>query len=99
MRATQAEFDARARRIKLLALDVDGVLTDGRIWYASSGVELKSFSILDGLGIKLARGAGIRVAIITARESPLVRRRAEELGIDHCVQASMAPRSGRSSPI
>ena len=77
---------ARARRIKLLALDVDGVLTDGRIHYASGGEELKSFSILDGLGIKMLRRAGIQIAIITGRQSSIVQRRAAELDIDHCVQ-------------
>jgi 3-deoxy-D-manno-octulosonate 8-phosphate phosphatase (KDO 8-P phosphatase) len=80
------EIRDRAQRIRLLALDVDGVLTDGRIQYTSSGEELKSFSILDGLGIKLVRRAGIQVAIITARRSPMVERRAAELGIDHCLQ-------------
>ena len=77
---------ARARRIRLLALDVDGVLTDGSIHYANGGEELKSFSILDGLGIKLLRRAGIQVAIITGRKSAIVQRRAAELDIDHCVQ-------------
>jgi 3-deoxy-D-manno-octulosonate 8-phosphate phosphatase (KDO 8-P phosphatase) len=80
------ELSARARQIRLLALDVDGVLTDGRITYSDRGVELKSFSILDGLGIKLLQSAGIRVAIITARQSSIVQRRATELGIDYCIQ-------------
>mgnify|MGYP001769325119 FL=1 len=80
------EFKAIARRIRLLALDVDGVLTDGRIHYTGEGEEMKSFSILDGLGIKLLRRAGVQVAIITARRSGAVERRARELGIDHCVQ-------------
>jgi len=80
------ELNATARRIRLLALDVDGVLTDGRIHYTGEGEEMKSFSILDGLGIKLVRRCGIQVAIITARRSGAVERRARELGIDHCVQ-------------
>ena len=80
------ELSARAERIRLLVLDVDGVLTDGGIHYTSAGEEVKSFSILDGLGIKLVRRAGIRVAIITGRNSPMVQRRAAELGIDLCVQ-------------
>ncbi|MBP6381180.1 MAG: HAD hydrolase family protein [Pseudomonadales bacterium] len=80
------ELKAIARRIRLLALDVDGVLTDGRIHYSGEGEEMKSFSILDGLGIKLVRHCGIQVAIITARRSGAVERRARELGIDHCVQ-------------
>ncbi len=77
---------AAATRIRLLVLDVDGVLTDGRIHYTSTGEELKSFSILDGLGIKLVRRQGVGVAIITARKSDMVTRRARELGIDHCLQ-------------
>lgn len=86
MRLAGAELEARARRVRLLALDVDGVLTDGRIHYSSSGEEMKSFSILDGLGIKLLRRAGIRVAVITARRSAMVDRRVAELGIEHCLQ-------------
>ena len=81
-----AELLSAAAGIRLLALDVDGVLTDGRIHYTSTGEELKSFSILDGLGIKLVRRHGISVAIITARKSDMVTRRARELGIDHCLQ-------------
>ena len=80
------DLEALARRVRLLALDVDGVLTDGRIHYTSSGEEMKSFSILDGLGIKLLRRAGVQVAVITARRSPMVERRVAELGIEHCVQ-------------
>jgi 3-deoxy-D-manno-octulosonate 8-phosphate phosphatase (KDO 8-P phosphatase) len=86
MRLTDAELAARARQVRLLALDVDGVLTDGRIHYGSTGEELKSFSILDGLGIKLLRRAGIHVAVITARRSAMVDRRVAELGIEHCLQ-------------
>jgi 3-deoxy-D-manno-octulosonate 8-phosphate phosphatase (KDO 8-P phosphatase) len=81
-----ADIESRARRLRILALDVDGVLTDGRIHYSSDGEEMKSFSILDGLGIKLLRRAGLRVAVITARCSPVVERRVAELGIDHCLQ-------------
>lgn len=75
-----------AHRIRLLVLDVDGVLTDGRVHYSGEHEEMKSFSILDGLGIKLLRRSGIQVAIITARRSVAVERRVRELGIDHCVQ-------------
>ena len=76
----------RAAAIRLLALDVDGVLTDGRITYSNSGEELKSFNIKDGVGIKLVQRAGIEVAIITGRRSPIVERRASELGIATVVQ-------------
>ena len=76
----------KAREIKLLVLDVDGVLTDGHLWYDNSGEELKAFNIQDGLGIKLLLRGGVDVAIITGRRSALVARRARELGIRHVVQ-------------
>lgn len=76
----------KAREVKLLALDVDGVLTDGRLWYGNSGEELKAFHIHDGLGIKLLLRAGVDVAIITGRTSQLVARRGAELGIKHIIQ-------------
>lgn len=72
----------KAKHIKLLAMDVDGVLTDGSLYFGNSGEEIKAFSILDGLGIKLLRDAGIRPAIITGRSSQLLARRAAELKID-----------------
>lgn len=75
-----------ARAIRLLVLDVDGVLTDGRLWYDNGGEELKAFHIQDGLGIKLLQGTGVTVAIITGRTSALVARRAAELGIRHVIQ-------------
>lgn len=76
----------KARDIKLLVLDVDGVLTDGRLWYGNDGEELKAFHIQDGLGIKLLQRNGVDVAIITGRTSQLVARRGAELGIKHIVQ-------------
>ena len=72
--------------IRLLVMDVDGVMTDGKITYTSDGQELKSFNIKDGLGIKRAQASGIETAIITGRTSPMVERRALELGIAHLVQ-------------
>ena len=80
------DLQQRAAAVKLLALDVDGVLTDGSIYYGDAGEELKAFSIKDGLGIKLLQRAGVVVAIITGRQSNIVRRRAAELGIDEVVQ-------------
>ena len=74
------------KNIKLLILDVDGVLTDGRITYDSSGNELKSFNVKDGIAIKHLQEAGIDVAIITARESSIVTRRAKELNIKFLYQ-------------
>lgn len=71
----------RLRPLRLLAFDVDGVLTDGRLWYGEQGEQLKSFHVLDGHGLKLLREGGIGVALITGRESPILARRAAELGI------------------
>src|SRR5947209_4585076 len=75
-------FTDRCRRIELILSDVDGVLTDGGIWYDNQGVELKAFHIRDGLGIKLWQRAGFRFGILTARASHIVKLRAGELGID-----------------
>ncbi|WP_111495744.1 MULTISPECIES: 3-deoxy-manno-octulosonate-8-phosphatase KdsC [Marinobacter] len=76
----------KAARIRLLALDVDGVLTDGRLYFTAQGDELKAFCTLDGHGIKQLRRAGIDVAIITGRNSPLTARRARDLGVEHLQQ-------------
>lgn len=76
----------RARKIKLLALDVDGVLTDGKLYFSNDGAEMKAFNTLDGHGIKLLRRSGVEVAIITGRTSALVARRANDLGIHQLVQ-------------
>src|SRR5262245_29522432 len=70
------------RRVELILSDVDGVLTDGSIWYDNQGVELKGFHIRDGLGIKLWQRAGFRFGVLTARTSHIVKLRAGELGID-----------------
>ena len=74
--------------ICLLVMDVDGVMTDGKITYTSDGQELKSFNIKDGFGIKRAQTSGIETVIITGRISPMVERRALELGIAHLIQGS-----------
>ncbi|TVU73928.1 KdsC family phosphatase [Cobetia crustatorum] len=76
----------RARHVRLLALDVDGVLTDNRLHYDANGVETKSFHVQDGHGLKLILRSGIRVALITGRTSPMVERRAKELGIQDVIQ-------------
>jgi 3-deoxy-D-manno-octulosonate 8-phosphate phosphatase (KDO 8-P phosphatase) len=70
------------RRVELILSDVDGVLTDGGIWYDNQGVELKGFHIRDGLGIKLWQRAGFRFGVLTARTSHIVKLRAGELSID-----------------
>ena len=69
------------RQIQLLAMDVDGVLTDGRMWLDQHGNELKTFHVHDGQGISLAHRAGLQTAWISGRESAAVRRRAAELGV------------------
>lgn len=70
----------------MAAFDVDGVMTDGRLVYLADGTEAKAFHVLDGHGIKLLRQSGIVVVWITARTSPVVERRATELGVDHLHQ-------------
>ena len=81
-----AAFLDTMRRVKLLVLDVDGVLTDGRLFYGAKGELLKAFHVRDGHGIKQVSGAGITVAIISGRKSEAVLRRARGLGIKHVYQ-------------
>jgi len=81
-----SEVDQRARGIRLLVLDVDGVLTDGRLYYGGDEVELKAFHIQDGHGLKMLRESGIEVAIITGRTSQAVERRAQNLGVQYVYQ-------------
>jgi 3-deoxy-D-manno-octulosonate 8-phosphate phosphatase (KDO 8-P phosphatase) len=76
-----ADLSQRAAAVRLILLDVDGVLTDGRITYDALGRESKSFHVRDGQRIKLASGYGLTFGIVTGRSSPAVDRRAEELGI------------------
>lgn len=71
----------KASVVALMGFDVDGVLTDGLLWYGSSGDEMKAFSSLDGHGLKMLRKAGIEVAIISGRRSEALRLRAANLGI------------------
>jgi 3-deoxy-D-manno-octulosonate 8-phosphate phosphatase (KDO 8-P phosphatase) len=78
----------RARDIQLLILDVDGVLTDGGLWYGANGEQLKRFHVRDGHGIKLLQHAGIQVAVISGRRSAAVLRRCRELGIRHLQQGA-----------
>lgn len=78
--------DRKARDIKLLFVDVDGVLTDGRIVLNGLGDEIKCFDVRDGLGIQMLVSQGIQVALITGRSSQVVERRAKELGISELHQ-------------
>ncbi|HXD37803.1 MAG TPA: HAD hydrolase family protein [Rhodanobacter sp.] len=77
---------ARAAKIRLAVFDVDGTLTDGRLWYGEDGRETKVFHVHDGLGLKRLQAHGVQVALITARISHPVALRAEELGIAHVYQ-------------
>jgi 3-deoxy-D-manno-octulosonate 8-phosphate phosphatase (KDO 8-P phosphatase) len=77
----QDSLQAIASKIKLLALDVDGVLTDGRLYFSNSGEEIKAFHSLDGHGIKMLIETGVEVGIITGRTSQIVEKRAKDLGI------------------
>lgn len=77
---------ARAAQLRLMAFDVDGVLTDGTLWFTSAGDEMKGFSSADGHGLKMLREAGVELAIITGRRSRAVELRAANLGITHLRQ-------------
>lgn len=81
-----ADVVRRAKAVRLLLLDVDGVLTDGGLRYDDGGGEAKTFNVLDGHGLKLLQGQGVPVGIVTSRQSPLVQRRARELGLTHLRQ-------------
>lgn len=81
--ALPKDLRARAAAVRLLALDVDGTLTDGRLIYGDDGSEHKAFHVRDGLGLKLLGDAGVALALVSARSSAAVERRARELGIAH----------------
>lgn len=77
-----ADLLARAARIRLVGFDVDGTLTDGRLWFDEDGRESKAFHVLDGQGIVLLRKAGVAVAFVTARDSVVAANRARALGAE-----------------
>ncbi len=76
----------RAAGVRLMIFDVDGILTDGSLQFSADGEAMKRFNVLDGHGIKLLQQSGIVTAIVSARSSPIVLRRATDLGIGHVVQ-------------
>jgi 3-deoxy-D-manno-octulosonate 8-phosphate phosphatase (KDO 8-P phosphatase) len=76
----------RAKRVRLMLFDVDGVLTDGRLWYGAGGEALKAFHVLDGHGIKMLMQSGTAVALLSGRRSDAVTARAAELGIAQVLQ-------------
>ncbi len=83
---TRPEFLERLKKIKLLALDVDGVLTDDSIYFGPDGFELKKFNISDGFFMVLAMRAGLELAIVSGRYSPATDTRMEDLGVEHVLQ-------------
>lgn len=86
----QSQFDPklmkRAARVRMLVLDVDGVLTDGNLYFDNSGNEMKGFSTRDGFGMRCLQRHGIELALITGRKSQIVENRAQQLGIRHVYQ-------------
>lgn len=85
MSLRREEFEARAQALQWLLTDADGVLTDGRLFYGPEGEFLKAFNARDGLGLKLAMRAGVKVGILSARGSDALRIRGEELGLDRLI--------------
>ncbi len=81
-----SEVQKRAARIKLLLMDCDGVLTDGRVWLFENGEEQKGFHTRDGLGLELLHRAGLRSGIISGRASTAVQKRAQGLGMSYVIQ-------------
>ena len=80
------QLEERARKIKLLIMDVDGVLTDGRLYFGPTGEELKVFHVRDGQGLVEWHAAGFRTGIISGRNSPIVEMRATQLGVEFIFQ-------------
>jgi 3-deoxy-D-manno-octulosonate 8-phosphate phosphatase (KDO 8-P phosphatase) len=85
--ATEAVL-ARAAQVRLMIFDVDGILTDGSLHFGADGELMKRFNVLDGHGIRLLQASGVQTAIISARASTIVLRRAADLGIDHVIQGA-----------
>lgn len=85
---TPEALSDRALALRLVIFDVDGIMTDGSLTFDSAGHELKTFHVRDGQGVKLLQSTGMLVGIITGRSSPVVDRRARELGISHVIQGA-----------
>jgi len=94
MRFASVDAPERARRVQLMVFDVDGVLTDGRLFFGPAGEEMKVFHALDGHGLRMLADSGVRVALLSGRRSAAVAARAAELRIPHVLQgvASKRPR-------
>ncbi len=80
------ELIEKAKKIKLAIFDIDGVMTDGRLYFDPQGNELKVFHVHDGLGIKLLQASGVQVAVITSRQSDVVEQRLKSLGVKYIYQ-------------
>jgi 3-deoxy-D-manno-octulosonate 8-phosphate phosphatase (KDO 8-P phosphatase) len=93
------ELLSRMRRLKLMIFDVDGVLTDGTLYFSETGAELKAFNARDGHGIKMLKESGVEIAILSARRSRAVDARAAELGITLIVQGARDKREAFESLI
>lgn len=76
----------KARNVRLMAFDIDGVMTDGHLYFSPAGDEMKAFFSRDGLGLKMLARSGVKLAIITGRDSPIVTKRAENIGITLVMQ-------------
>ncbi len=81
-----SDLKVRLARISLMVFDVDGILTDGSLWYGENSEVFKRFHSLDGHGLKMLATSGIKVALVTGREGPIVTRRAAELGLGDVLQ-------------
>lgn len=86
--ATRKNLAQRIRKIRMVLLDVDGVMTDGGIYYSAEGLELKRFNAQDGYGIVRAREHGLKIGLISGRSTPIVDARARELQADELIQGS-----------
>ena len=86
--ALSDDLAQRARGIRLLTCDVDGVLTDGQLYYGDDGREMKAFSSLDGVGLKMLAGIGVTIAWITGSNAPAVAHRARALGVGRLLQGT-----------
>jgi 3-deoxy-D-manno-octulosonate 8-phosphate phosphatase (KDO 8-P phosphatase) len=86
MDAASSDAFERARRVRLMIFDVDGVLTDGRLWYGPGGEELKAFHSFDGHGLKMLARSGVATALLSGRSSRATSQRASELGVAHVLQ-------------
>jgi 3-deoxy-D-manno-octulosonate 8-phosphate phosphatase (KDO 8-P phosphatase) len=86
MQAAASDALERAKRVRLMLFDVDGVLTDGRLWFGPQGEALKAFSALDGHGLKMLQQSGVAVALLSGRQSAAVAARAAELGVAEVLQ-------------